>query len=218
MKFEFATLIHLFSNSYVISNGHSLLWLSISTSLVGKFLGHENDVFLRSSSIPQLTQLSHLSSLISFSSFNFNFITQLLQAGFPLCLWPYAARTYSMLENVRVRTDGTCPWSSRFGEEPNFQQLPLGCLIWFVPAKTKYEQSPAAPRLVPGVFMGYRTSPGGRFGGEYICVDLFDFKGISLAQTTRHTKFRFREHYVQKIVLDNVVSGYVGDCARLISL
>jgi hypothetical protein len=125
--------------------------------------------------------------------------SQLLQAGFPLCLWPYAARTYSTLENVRLRADGTCPWVARFETEPDFTQIPLGCLVWFIPAPTKYEVSPAAPRLMPGIFMGYRMAPGGKFGGEYIIVDLSDFKGISLALTARHTKFRFHEHFVQQI-------------------
>ena len=50
--------------------------------------------------------------------------------------------------------------------------------------------------------MGLRMAPGGLFGGEYICVDLSDFKGISLNMMTRHTKFRFREHFVQRVVLN----------------
>ncbi len=132
---------------------------------------------------------------------------QLLQAGFPLCLWPYAARTYSTLENVRLRTDGNTPWYKRFASEPEFKQIPLGCLVWFIPAPTKYEVSLAAPRLMPGIFMGYRMAPGGFWGGEYIVVDLHDFKGISLHITTWHTKFRFHEHFVQKIALGPVVNG-----------
>ena len=87
--------------------------------------------------------------------------TQLFQAGFPLCLWPYAARTYSTLDNVQLRQDGSCPWVRRFGEALDFMQIPLGCLVWFIPARTEYIPSPAAPRLVPGVFMGYRMAPGG---------------------------------------------------------
>ena len=127
--------------------------------------------------------------------------TQLLQANFPLCLWPYAARTFSMLDNVRLREDGSSPWVMRFGEDPEFEQIPLGCMIWFKPAKTKYIPSPAEQRMVPGVFMGYRTAPGGRWGGEYICVDLFDFKGIRLDKKTRYIKFHFREHIVKKIAI-----------------
>ena len=50
-------------------------------------------------------------------------------------------------------------------------------------------------------------APGGAFGGEYIVVDLHDLKGISLHITTRHTKFRFHEHFVQKIALGPVVNG-----------
>ena len=38
-------------------------------------------------------------------------------------------------------------------------------------------------------------------------VDLADFKGISLALTTRHTKFRFYEHFVQKIELSPFENG-----------
>jgi hypothetical protein len=50
-------------------------------------------------------------------------------------------------------------------------------------------------------------APGGAFGGEYIVVDLHDFKGISLHIMTRHTKFRFHEHFVQKIALGPIVDG-----------
>ena len=55
--------------------------------------------------------------------------------------------------------------------------------------------------------MGYRMSPGGKWGGEYIIIDLADFKGINLHMLTRHTKFRFHEHHVQKIVLPLPVDG-----------
>ena len=34
-----------------------------------------------------------------------------------------------------------------------------------------------------------------------------DFKGISLHIMTRHTKFRFHEHFVQKIALSPIVNG-----------
>ncbi len=55
--------------------------------------------------------------------------------------------------------------------------------------------------------MGYRMAPGGKFGGEYIIVDLSDFKGKSLALTARHTKFRFHEHFVQQVKLGPFENG-----------
>ncbi len=77
--------------------------------------------------------------------------TQLCQAGFPLCLWPYAARVYATLENTRVREDGNSPWFKRFGERPDFKRLPLGCKVWFIPAPTILEDAKVAPRLITGI-------------------------------------------------------------------
>ena len=133
--------------------------------------------------------------------------SQLLQAGFPHCLWPYAARVCATLENVRVRADGTSPWQSRFGDRPDFLEIPLGCKVWFTPAPTIYEQAKAAPRLTVGIFMGYRMAPGGKFGGQYVIVDLDDFKGVSLDLKTRHTKFKFHEHHVEKVLLPITRTG-----------
>ena len=121
--------------------------------------------------------------------------TQLCHSGFPLCLWLYAARVYATLENTRVREDGNSFWFKRFGERPDFKRLPLGCKVWFIPAPTILEEAKAAPRLITGIFLGYRMTPGGRFGGQYIAAPLDDFVGISLDMKTRHTKFKFHEHH-----------------------
>ena len=85
--------------------------------------------------------------------------------------------------------------------------MPLGCKVWFISAPTIYEQAKAAPRLAVGIFMGYRMAPGGRFGGQYLVVDRDDFNGVSLDMKTRHTKFKFHEHHVEKVVLPPEENG-----------
>ena len=42
----------------------------------------------------------------------------------------------------------------------------------------------------PGVFMGYRTPPGGLWAGGYLVVDLDDFNGISMHTKTEPGAFK----------------------------
>ena len=58
--------------------------------------------------------------------------------------------------------------------------VPFGHAVYFLPSPTKYSASKMAPRMQPGIFLGYRLAPGGRWNGEYLAVDLSDFTGHDL--------------------------------------
>ena len=161
-------------------------------------------------SIMSPVSLEYLTLMLSLTSIGdelHGLRTTLIQAGFPPCLWPYDLRCYSTLVNCRERADGKSPYKEGFEEDPDFLRVPLVAFVCFIPAPTKYVVSKAVPRLMPGVFMGYRMAPGGTFGVEDIVVDLDDFKGISLGMMTRHTKFRFQERFVQSVVLPDETQG-----------
>ena len=57
-----------------------------------------------------------------------NSVRTLLQAaGMPHCMWPYAVRFYCMAENARKLREfnDTSPYFQRFGEEPDWQEIPF---------------------------------------------------------------------------------------------
>ena len=54
------------------------------------------------------------------------------------------------------------------------------------------------------MFLGYRTAPGGKFGGQYVVADLDDFVGCDLDVHAYHTIFRFWPHHTEQVFLPDV--------------
>ena len=59
----------------------------------------------------------------------------------------------------------------------------FGCMVYFMPAPTRDERDKAAPTLRPGIFVGYRTPPGGLAGG-YLVIDLDELCELPLHAKT----------------------------------
>ena len=119
--------------------------------------------------------------------------TLLVRAGLPSVFWVWAAPCYCFLQNTKIReltrTDKvgdivklmSSPWKERFGYPFEGTRFPFGALVFFMPAPTKYsfQGDKFAPRLKPGIFLGYQLKPGGYWSGEYIIADLFDFATVN---------------------------------------
>jgi hypothetical protein len=125
----------------------------------------------------------------------------LTEAGFPACFWPYATPCFCFHDNIAEDEYGDSAWKSRTGKPFHGLALPFGCRVFFWPAPTKYAQSKAAPRMQCGVFMGYRTSPGERWNGEYLVADLEDFVDKSLDIDADYSQFHIRPHITKQVKL-----------------
>ena len=62
--------------------------------------------------------------------------------------------------------------------------IPFGCMVYYVPSPTKDKRAKMENRLCAGIFLGYRTSPGGKWDGDYLVADLNDFSGLSMHART----------------------------------
>ena len=128
--------------------------------------------------------------------------TSLFQAGLPSCFWTYASPIYTFLENITEDDKGETAWFKRHQIPFTGEPIPLGALIFFKPADTKYKLSKANPRGQTGVFMGYRLSPGGDWNDEYLVADLSDFIDKDLSVDAYHGDYcDFCPHITKKIVL-----------------
>ena len=58
--------------------------------------------------------------------------------------------------------------------------IPFGCMVYYVPAPTKDRRAKMENRMCTGIFLGYRTSPGGKWEGDYLVADLNDFSRLPL--------------------------------------
>ena len=59
-------------------------------------------------------------------------------------------------------------------------RIPFGALVDFLPSPVQGKQTPKfAPKSIPGVFLGVKLHPGGRWRGEYIAIPLSDFANCS---------------------------------------
>ena len=83
------------------------------------------------------------------------------------------------LDNLMIGDDGASPHKRRFGTEcETLTQIPFGAKVEFKPQGKRLEGLPKfAPRMLPGLFIGYHLQPGGRFSGDYIVADLEDITG-----------------------------------------
>ena len=67
-----------------------------------------------------------------------------------------------------------------FGSHFPGKLIPFGCIVHYIPSPTRDTRDKMAPRMCTGIFMGYRTAPGGKSNGDYLAADLNDFSGLCL--------------------------------------
>ena len=86
----------------------------------------------------------------------------LVEAGLPPSFWPFAMRHYCFLKNIDV-VDGDSAWNKRHRKGhftgPVYH---FGQQVSFMPVAFKTDHLPkAAPKMIPGVILGYKLNPGG---------------------------------------------------------
>ena len=93
--------------------------------------------------------------------------TALDRAGVGVKLWPFAVKHWCFAENSHLY-DGSCAYFKRFGEFSKHKDIPFGALVNFLPPKSLAEKLPKFDTPgIPGIMMGYRTHPGGKWTGDY---------------------------------------------------
>ncbi len=142
----------------------------------------------------------------------------MIRAGLPSVFWVWAAPCYCFLLNTKkrelTRTDAagdkikllSSPWKERFGTDFKGTRFPFGSLVFFMPAPTKYDfkGDKFAPRLKPGIFLGYQMKPGGMWSGEYIVADLSDFAGGDFREDAAAKDWNFiRPHITKTVKMDS---------------
>jgi hypothetical protein len=95
--------------------------------------------------------------------------------------WPYAGKHFTCARNFTrqfQRNDDLTPYDSRHPTQKFVGVLaPFGCLIDFKPSPVRGKiVSKFSARAVPGIFLGWHMSPGGRFKGDYLAITLEDLK------------------------------------------
>ena len=97
--------------------------------------------------------------------------------------------------------EGRSPWYKRFSEEFPGMAIPLGCGVFFKPSPTKYTLPKPNPSLAYGIFLGYVSSPGGRWSGQYVVADIHDFAGKGLDADEQWSNFDIRLHFTAVVKL-----------------
>ena len=95
--------------------------------------------------------------------------------------WPYAGKHFCCAHNFTrkyERNHNQTPYESRHKGVPFVGTLaPFGCLIDFKPSPVRGKVvSKFSARAVPGLFLGWHMSPGGKFKGDYLAISIEDLK------------------------------------------
>lgn len=80
------------------------------------------------------------------------------------------------------------------------KMIPLGCLVYFMPSPTREITDKAGPSLLPGVFQGYRSGPGGLWEGDYIIAPLTMFQGLTLHSKADPATFKDLRPHIPRTV------------------
>ena len=102
--------------------------------------------------------------------------TVLEQAGLSSKWWPLASQHFSMSLNIDLK-EGDSSYNKRY-ELGHFKGLkcPFGSLIDFkVPKNASDRLTKFDKPTLPGLFLGYHLSNGGKWKGDYLVAPLVDF-------------------------------------------
>jgi len=113
----------------------------------------------------------------------------LARAGMPHQYWHHAMRHWCCARNAesRGRTDSAAdmmtPHQHRFGEPFEAMRVPFGARVQFMPTRVSRhwnQTKPFEPKLIEGIFLGWRMHPGGRWSSLYCIAALADFEELRL--------------------------------------
>ena len=101
-------------------------------------------------------------------------------------MWPYVVKHWCFAENTHDY-GGDCSYRKRYGVWSKAQRIPFGAIIDFkLPKKLEKQLPKFGPRGLPGLLLGYRTQPGGKWSGDYRVSPLCDWD--SAKSTTRNVR------------------------------
>ena len=124
----------------------------------------------------------------------------LCQAGLPAVWWTSAASCFCFLKSAMIDTNNESAYFRTHGSHFPGKMIPFGCHVFFVPSPTKDTRAKTAQRMCQGIFLGYRTAPGGKWAGDYLVADLNDFAGLPLHATVEPGVFRNVRPHVKRTV------------------
>ena len=101
----------------------------------------------------------------------------LCNSGLPPCWWTYAAPCYCFLKNAMLDINNESVYYEADDNHFRGKLIPFGCMVYYVPSPTKDKRAKMENRLCAVVFLGYRTSPGGKWEGDYLVADINDLSG-----------------------------------------
>ena len=88
----------------------------------------------------------------------------LCQAGLPAVWWTFAASCFCFLQNAMLDENNESAYYRTHGSPFPGKMIPFGCHVYCVPSLTKDRREKMQGRLCQGIFLGYRTAPGGGSG------------------------------------------------------
>lgn len=124
----------------------------------------------------------------------------LCQSGLPPCWWTYAAPCFCFHKNAVLDLNNEPVYYETHDHHFPGKLIPFGCMAYYVPVPTKDRRAKMEKRVCTGVFLGYRTSPGGKWEGDYLVADLNDFSGLSLHPKTEPGVFRNVQPHITRTV------------------
>ena len=111
-------------------------------------------------------------------------VLPLISAGCGVKLWPFAVKHWCFAENMHIY-DGDCAYRKRFGCWTKALPIPFGALFDFLPPKSLLKKLPKFDGpSIPGIMVGYRTHPGGKWTGDYKIIPMMDFDAMKTTGRT----------------------------------
>jgi hypothetical protein len=88
-----------------------------------------------------------------------------------------AVQHWCFAHNTHDDKQGESPWSKRHkkGKFPG-KRVPFGALVDFLPSPIQGKNPKFAPSASPGLMLGYRMMPAGKWRGEYLVASLDDIQ------------------------------------------
>ena len=78
--------------------------------------------------------------------------------------------------------------------------FPFGCIFYYMVSPTRDNRDKAEPTLRAGIFLGYRTPPGGLWAGDYLVAGVDGFNRLSMRTHVEPALFaKCRPHITQTV-------------------
>ena len=106
----------------------------------------------------------------------------LCESGLEHALWSQAAQCWCFLQNVTRQhdNDNKTPYQRRLGSAAAFpgKLVPFGAKIQYLPTADREvaQRQKGAPRMVEGLFAGYKLGHDAKWKGEYLVYDRLSYE------------------------------------------